>query len=377
MTAAYVTGTITLTNGSAAIVGSGTGWATAVIAGGVIYPAAAGNALPIAEIVDDTHITAAVPWAGASGTYAYALMRDTSYAEQTVANAQALATYIARLNNASLAAIASVAGSMAEDKLLYTVSDTTMDWTTLTSFARTLLDDTDAAAARVTLGNVFAKDLPLANTVLSAAAANFNAVAGSGFWQIDKGGGVANENAPSPSAHHLLLQVGTANRGLQIAGSYSEQGRLWMRNGNAAWGTTWTDVLTATAGAAVISTAGGSEADLTTSPAVRLSINFTATRSSILALASWAVQNTQTAEPWVTGKLMIQDLVTMSEFVAHEFSVNVPGTNSGRYHPSIPLLIAYSGLVIGRSYQLKLYVWKDVAVGPIYPRFMKITAINS
>ena len=289
MTSAYTTGTITLVNGSAAIVGTGTGWATAVIAGGVIYPAAAGNALPIAEIVDDTHIMAAVPWAGASGTYAYALMRDTSYAAQTVANAQALATYIAHLNSVSLSAIASVAGSMEADKLLYTVSDTAMDWTTLTPFARTLLDDEDAEAARVTLGGV----------------------------------------------------------------------------------------LTATAGAAAISTAGGSLAALTTSPEVRLSINFTATRSSILALASLAIRNAQAAEPWVTGKLMIQDLVTMSEFVAHEFNLNVPGTNSGRYYPIIPLMIAYSGLVIGRQYQIKLYVWTYAPLVTVYPGDMKIVAYNS
>jgi len=119
MTAAYVTGTITLTNGSTAIVGTGTGWETAVIAGGVIYPDAAGNALPIQSVNSDTSITTAVPWRGASGTYAYALIRDTAYGQQTVANAQALATYIARLDSASLAAVAALGPALTANKLPY------------------------------------------------------------------------------------------------------------------------------------------------------------------------------------------------------------------------------------------------------------------
>ena len=113
---AYATGTITLTNGSRTVTGDGTGWATALIAGGVVYPQAAGNPLPIASVDSDTAITAAVEWVGASGTYAYALQRQDD-ANQVIANAVALADYIRRLDNASLSALSGLVP--AADKLPY------------------------------------------------------------------------------------------------------------------------------------------------------------------------------------------------------------------------------------------------------------------
>lgn len=98
MTTPYKTGTITLTTGSPTVTGSGTAWQTALITGGTVYAEApGGNALPIDTIDSDTQITAAVEWTGASGTYSYALMRDTSYGAQQVANANTLAQLIAEL----------------------------------------------------------------------------------------------------------------------------------------------------------------------------------------------------------------------------------------------------------------------------------------
>ena len=57
--AVYSDGTITLAQGTAAVVGDGTAWATSLLVGGVIYvEAAGGNALPIASVDSDTMITA-------------------------------------------------------------------------------------------------------------------------------------------------------------------------------------------------------------------------------------------------------------------------------------------------------------------------------
>lgn len=120
MTTPYTTGQISLVNGSAMVTGVGTGWETALIIGGTIYVEAdGGNALPILEIGSDTAITAAIAWTGPTGTYDYALVRDTAYGQQTVANAQALAEYIQRLNSTALAAIEGVTPA-AETVLMFT-----------------------------------------------------------------------------------------------------------------------------------------------------------------------------------------------------------------------------------------------------------------
>jgi len=93
----YDTGTVTLTNGSAAIVGTGTAWSIALITGGILAPEAAGNMLPIESVEDDTHATAAVNWVGATGTYAYAIARETSEAMSIVRTNDRLAQLLTRL----------------------------------------------------------------------------------------------------------------------------------------------------------------------------------------------------------------------------------------------------------------------------------------
>jgi hypothetical protein len=150
MTAPYTTGTVSLTNGSAVITGIGTAWAAALIAGGTVYVEADGNPMPILTVNSETQITAAIKWKGATGTYPYAIMRDTAYGQQTVANANALATYIQRLNNEALAALATL--DPAADKLPFFNGEATAALATLTAFARTLLDDASAADMRNTLG---------------------------------------------------------------------------------------------------------------------------------------------------------------------------------------------------------------------------------
>ncbi|WP_262576464.1 hypothetical protein [Agrobacterium tumefaciens] len=120
MTAPYTAGTIDLVSGSATVVGTDTAWEVSLIIGGTIYVEFdGGNPMPIATVDNDTEITAALKWTGPTGTYSYAIVRDTAYGQQTVANAQALATYIQRLNNPALAATAGVTPS-ADKMLLFT-----------------------------------------------------------------------------------------------------------------------------------------------------------------------------------------------------------------------------------------------------------------
>ncbi len=97
MTIAYTTGQITLTNGSAVVTGIGTAWQVSLIAGGLIAAEADGNPLPIESVNSDTSITAAIEWKGATGTYGYALVRDTAYLQQLNLNSATLARLIAEL----------------------------------------------------------------------------------------------------------------------------------------------------------------------------------------------------------------------------------------------------------------------------------------
>ncbi|OBQ72404.1 hypothetical protein [Mesorhizobium loti] len=84
MTSIYNTGTVTVTNGSAAVVGTGTGWAVSLVTGGTLNIEAPGNPMPIAAVTDNTHLSGAVKWTGASGTYSYAIVREDSDAANVV-----------------------------------------------------------------------------------------------------------------------------------------------------------------------------------------------------------------------------------------------------------------------------------------------------
>jgi|GEM_PF-4186067 len=159
MTAPYATGTITLTNGSNVITGTGTGWQTSLVVGGIVYPEAAnGNAMPIVTVDTDTKITAATKWKGASGTYPYAIMRDTAYGQQTVANAQALAAQIQRLNNPMLAALAAL--SPVADKVVSFGENAETALADLSTFGKSLIASLNSSAAYGALGVIPNAQLP-------------------------------------------------------------------------------------------------------------------------------------------------------------------------------------------------------------------------
>lgn len=122
MTAIYSTGTVTVTNGSADVTGSGTAWAVALVAGGVLNIEAAGNAMPIASVTDDTHLTGAVEWTGATGTYNYAIVRESSDAASVVDVFDRMSRILVTLSLAGITPNAS--GTIAErDALTLAVGD--------------------------------------------------------------------------------------------------------------------------------------------------------------------------------------------------------------------------------------------------------------
>ncbi len=192
MTAPYATGTITLTNGSNVITGTGTGWQTSLVVGGIVYPEAAnGNAMPIVTVDSDTKITAATKWKGANGTYPYAIMRDTAYGQQSVANAQALATQIQRLNNAVLSGLAAL--TPAANKAVTFGETGEAALSDLSPFGRSLIAVLNSSAAYGALGEVPDGQLPTRLREFPTFTSNWNDAKKSGFYF----GGSSTVNTPA------------------------------------------------------------------------------------------------------------------------------------------------------------------------------------
>lgn len=74
----YSTGTVSVSNASAIVTGTGTLWDTALVTGGMF--SFAGLSVPIVSVESDTSLTLAYPWPGTSVSGAYAIARETSEA---------------------------------------------------------------------------------------------------------------------------------------------------------------------------------------------------------------------------------------------------------------------------------------------------------
>jgi hypothetical protein len=74
----YSTGTVSVSNASAVVTGTGTAWALALVTGGMF--SFAGMSVPILSVESDTSLTLAYPWPGTTAGGAYAIARETSEA---------------------------------------------------------------------------------------------------------------------------------------------------------------------------------------------------------------------------------------------------------------------------------------------------------
>ncbi|MDR7032926.1 hypothetical protein [Mesorhizobium sp. BE184] len=121
----YTTGTVSVSNGSAVVAGTGTGWAVALVAGGMF--SCGGIAVPIASVESDTSMTLAYPWPAPNGAgLAYAIARETSEAVRAAWTNDRLAQI---LNKLSLSAIhPDGAGTLAERNALNPVPATGYLW---------------------------------------------------------------------------------------------------------------------------------------------------------------------------------------------------------------------------------------------------------
>ncbi|MBB4007816.1 gp53-like domain-containing protein [Allorhizobium taibaishanense] len=145
----YTAGTISIAAGATAVTGSGTAWSTAGFAEGDLL-FADGYFGIVGSVTSDTALTLAQPWRGGTLNGMGYRLRYQGDGSRISAQARQLIDLLG--NSGNLEALGGLQG--VANRLSYFTGSGQMGLTTLTSFARSLLDDADAATARATLGAV-------------------------------------------------------------------------------------------------------------------------------------------------------------------------------------------------------------------------------
>ncbi len=96
----YSAGTVSVSNGSAVVIGTGTAWAVALVKGGMF--SFAGSSIPIASVESDTSLTLAYPWPGTTAAGGYAIARETSEAVRAAWINDRLAQILTKLSLAGV-----------------------------------------------------------------------------------------------------------------------------------------------------------------------------------------------------------------------------------------------------------------------------------
>ncbi|MCF1448593.1 hypothetical protein FS815_17395 [Agrobacterium vitis] len=145
----YRSGTISVAAGTTAVTGAGTAWSTAGFAEGDLL-FADGYCGIVGAVTSDTALTLAQPWRGGTLNGAAYRLRYQGDGSRISAQARQLIDLLG--NSGNLEALGGLQGIA--NRLSYFTGSGQMSLTTLTAFARSLLDDADAVAARATLGAV-------------------------------------------------------------------------------------------------------------------------------------------------------------------------------------------------------------------------------
>ncbi|MQY00862.1 phage tail protein [Sinorhizobium medicae] len=240
MTIPYVTGTVSVTAGSAVVTGSGTAWQTALIAGGLFgLDSSNGNPVPILSVDSNTQLTLAKPWRGTTAAgQGYWIIRDTAYLQQQTVNAQALSTYIQRLDNAALAALAGL--DPAADKFAYFTGANSGALADIKAKGRDLLSSTGVLDALLKLGPVWGGSVRSpANSDVGLVDGDLNTITVAGVYTLS--GNWANTYAGAASVATtgtLVVLQRSANAVFQYF--YRDNNQVFRRN-TVNGGTSWTD----------------------------------------------------------------------------------------------------------------------------------------
>jgi len=199
----YNVGTISVTAGSKAAVGAGTFWSGNVKPGDIIW--VAGVSCRVEAVADNTHLTFARPWPGATaaGTYYEVWIVDDAIGFQ-----QGLKQLLTKLAGGNLDAFAGLVG--APDKMPYFTGSGTIDLAAVTAAARSLLDDPTAAEMRKTLG-LGTTDQPQFAMLSSVGAAAVAAV-------------FERTGAPTNSSTEFKTTTGSVFAGYGAAGTFAING---------------------------------------------------------------------------------------------------------------------------------------------------------
>lgn len=176
----YTIGTAAVQNGSAVVTGTGTGWETALIDGGVFF--VGGGSYPILSVESETSLTLAMPYAGVDGSgLPYAIDRQRAAATSNIQMNDRLAHIIREIGIGNIEqfnalsfganqilrtgpdskltlsdimpwAISMLGLTGAADRLAYLNAANTSALTPLTAFGRSVIGGANAAAVRTTLG---------------------------------------------------------------------------------------------------------------------------------------------------------------------------------------------------------------------------------
>ena len=240
MTIPYVTGTVSVTAGSAVVTGSVTAWATALIAGGIFgLDSSNGNPVPILSVDSNTQLTLAKPWRGTTAAgQGYWIVRDTAYLQQQTVNAQALSTYIQRLDNAALTALTGL--DPAADKFAYFTGANSGALADIKAKGRDLLSSTGVLDALLKLGPVWGGSVRSpANSDVGLVDGDLNTITVAGVYTLS--GNWANTYAGAASVATtgtLVVLQRSANAVFQYF--YRDNNQVFRRN-TVNGGTSWTD----------------------------------------------------------------------------------------------------------------------------------------